>query len=260
MKNLCFGSVALIALVAAGSAVAADMPAKAPIYKAAPAMVAAHNWTGFYIGGHLGAAQSRLRTGESEPGDPDEDDEIPTNRDDGYIAGGQVGFNLQFGQWVVGIEGDLGYLGLENRALFTEPGATAPNDEFATKFGLYGTATARLGFSIDRLLVYAKGGFAFAKVRHSVIDFEDAESFSFRATRTGWTAGGGFEYAFTPNWSAKVEYLHMDFGDEAGSNPFEPSESVMFDNRVHTIKLGVNYRFGDFGKGPVGKGPVVSRY
>ena len=258
MKHLFLGSVALLALAAAGPAAAADMRVKAPVYKAPTAMVAAHNWTGFYIGGHLGYAQSRLRISENDP-DGDED-EVTTDRADGYIAGGQLGFNWQFGQWVIGLEGDLGYLGLENRALFTAPGATAPDDEFATRFALYGTATGRLGFSIDRLLAYAKGGFAFARIRHSVIDFEDAESFEFRATRTGWTAGGGFEYAFTPNWSAKLEYLYMDFGDEAGQNPFETSESIIFDNRVHTVKLGVNYRFGDFGKSPVGKGPVVTRY
>jgi opacity protein-like surface antigen len=88
---------------------AADLPRKAPAY-APPPPPAVHNWTGFYIGGHLGAARSKLKTGAlvSEAGEPDE---ITTENDTGLIAGGQLGYNWQAGQWVFGLEGDLGYLG-----------------------------------------------------------------------------------------------------------------------------------------------------
>jgi outer membrane immunogenic protein len=252
------------ALIAAATAIAltqmasaADLPRKAPAY-APPPPPALHNWTGFYIGGHLGAARSKLKTGAlvSEAGEPDE---ITTDNNNGYIAGGQLGFNWQFGQWLVlGLEGDLGYLGLENRAPF--PVGGTPEDEFRTKFGLYGTATGRLGLSFDRLLVYGKGGFVFAKVDHSATDFEDPEeSVSFDKTRTGWTAGGGLEYAFTPNWSAKIEYLYMDFGDLTRPNPGDASESILFDNRVQTVKLGINYKF-DWGRAGLNPQPLPPRW
>jgi outer membrane immunogenic protein len=243
MIRILFASAAL-SVLACASAIAADIPArpyKAPVMPAAPY----HSWSGFYIGIHLGAARSRLKAGSIEP---EESDEITTDHDIGVIAGGQFGVNWQAGQWVFGLEGDLGYLGLKNRATF--PVGATPEDAFQTKFGLYGTATGRLGVSFDRLLAYAKGGFAFADIDHSATDFEDpAESISFRKTRTGWTAGGGLEYAFAPNWSAKLEYLYMDFGDVTRPNPVDAGESILFDDRVHTVKLGVNYRFGNFGIG-----------
>jgi outer membrane immunogenic protein len=191
----------------------------------------------------------------SEAGEPDE---ITTENDTGLIAGGQLGYNWQAGQWVFGLEGDLGYLGTKTQAPFPPTGAT-PEDVFQTKFGLYGTATGRLGFSFDRLLVYGKGGFVFAKVNHSAIDFEDpAESVSFDKTRTGWTAGGGIEYAFTPNWSAKLEYLYMDFGDVTQPNPVDVGESILFDNTVHTVKLGINYKF-DWGRVGLNPQPLPPR-
>jgi outer membrane immunogenic protein len=244
MTRILLSAVALSVLLCA-SARAADVPAR--VYKApvAPPPVSYHTWSGFYVGLHLGYARSRLEAGAiiTEAGEPNE---IATGHDDGYLAGGQLGFNWQVRQWVLGLETDLGYLGVKHQVTF--PPGGVPEDAFQTKFGFYGTVTGRLGWTFDRLLAYAKGGFVFANVRHTATDFEDpAESLSFRKTRTGWTAGGGLEYAFAPNWSAKLEYLYMDFGDVTRPNPVDAEEAILFDNRMHTVKVGVNYRFGPLG-------------
>ena len=130
----------------------------------------------------------------------------------------------------------------------------------------FASATARLGYASGPWLFYGKGGAAW--VRDQLRNFAQLSSsafdFSGNTTRSGWTIGGGLEYAFAPNWSASLEYSYYNFGTKSvtlsgitdspgGTTP--ASESIPLDQNFSVVKLGLNYRFGG-----VGKGPVVTRY
>jgi outer membrane immunogenic protein len=271
MKNLFFGSVALLALAAAGPAVAADMPARAPVYKAAPAAVMIHNWTGFYIGGHAGWAWiDETSVLVSDPFAAFPPGFTGDTSRDGLIAGGQIGFDWQSGNWVFGIEGDWSW---------TDSNVSVPSISIAVP-GLvatatgqdnwYATLTGRIGYAQDIWLVYVKGGVAWWNVDDGgfttgIPGVGTATLATITSTRTGWTVGAGIEWALWTNWSAKIEYNYMDFGTDrytfTTATPIvAPGGTVDIDTQVHAVKLGLNYRFGGFGKGPVGKGPVVTRY
>jgi outer membrane immunogenic protein len=110
-----------------------------------------------------------------------------------------------------------------------------------SKINSFGSVTGRAGFAMDAVLLYAKGGFAWAnnKTTFSVPDLGATSSDSH--THTGYTLGGGLEYLFTPSWSAKAEYMYTSLGGETYSLLGEqlPSGNIDF----HTIKVGVNYHF-----------------
>ena len=103
------------------------------------------------------------------------------------------------------------------------------------------TLTARAGMAFDRWLVYAKGGAAWARDKYST-NFYAFPGSEVTDTRLGWTVGAGVEYAFAPQWTAKLEYNYMDFGTRDVS--FSPGTSTSIDQQVHAVKFGVNYKFG----------------
>lgn len=232
-----------------GVAHAADLR---PAYKAppAPAPIPVFSWTGCYIGGHVGYGW-----GDKSWTDPiiAPGFEFAHTKPDGFVGGGQIGCDYQTGPWVFGIEG---------QATWTDLSASSPDLLSATgtiatsKIDALGTITGRVGYAFDRSLWYVKGGAAWARDKYSGADLI-GPLYSASETRWGWTIGGGWEYAFAPNWSFKVEYNFMDFGDKnttftnfAGATfPFQ------IDQQVQTVLVGINYRFGDYGKSP-----VVARY
>lgn len=213
----------------AGSA--ADLPAKAPIYKAA---APSYDWTGFYGGYNVGVGLGQVRSTSSF---------IQSDIDGAGFAGGvQGGYNWQFNpNWVAGIEADIGYLGIDR---------TFPLDDFVAAIGVktnwYSTVRGRLGYTNGPSLFYVTGGGAFMSVRN---DFNFASSvLSVPAAKSevasGWTAGAGIETLLGGNWSAKAEYLYIDAGSQSIFNP-EFGASARFDNRFHVFRYGLNYKFGD---------------
>ncbi len=179
MKKFLFSGAALAVLALATPAFAADMPSRGPVYKAAPAATL-FNWTGFYIGAHGGYGWGDF--GGASP--------------EGGFGGGQIGVNYQFApNWVWGVEADVSGSGVKDDFL----GASVKTDVF-------GTARLRLGYTVDRTMIYGTGGLAWAdtKLNDGLV--------SNSQTNFGWTIGGGLEYAFAPNWTAKVEYLYADYG------------------------------------------------
>ena len=231
MRKLLPGSAALVAMLAA-PAVAADMGVS-PAYKSPPPVM--YNWTGFYIGGHLGGAFG---------GDNNFGGLVTGNNNDGRFLGGvQVGADYQFApNWVLGIEGQYSWLGSNNTGVLFPGGVlvTSNNDQL-------GSITGRIGYTWGPALLYAKGGYA----------WKDGNNISVTTNgnhRDGYTVGAGLEYMFAPSWSAKVEYQYYNFG----STTFvAPSPAVLvgtsFRDDEHTVKAGINYRF-NWG------GPVVARY
>jgi outer membrane immunogenic protein len=200
----------LVALIAAVSAMAtqvfaADMPTKAPVYQAP--VVIPYNWTGFYVGGHVGYLWGRTRVEEdgevTEPGAPT----------DGVIGGVLAGYNWQNGPLVLGLDGDFGW----TNAHGTGTPAPAPLIVKAPNtYDLNWTAhlRGRLGYAADHWpFFYIAGGLAIAD-----LDFhEGAVTIITTPLPTGgkyygWSIGGGIEYAFTRNLVGRVEYLYDDFG------------------------------------------------
>jgi outer membrane immunogenic protein len=247
MKKILMG-VALATLIAAPAS-AADLPRRVPVTKAPAAVVpVAYNWTGFYIGVHGGGvwgdkdwevtAINGAGVGFAAVGDTGSHDL------DGWLAGGQVGFNVQAGQWVFGVEAQWSWT--DANGSFTCAAAITCK----TELNWLGTVAGRIGVAWDRVLLYVKGGWAFVDEDYKVTVAQ--VSFSEGHTRSGWMVGGGLEFAFAGNWSGKIEYNYMDFGNKSvtfGTTP--DTGTVDIDQVLHVVKAGINYRFG---------GPVVARY
>jgi outer membrane immunogenic protein len=222
----------------APAALAADIPAR-PVYKSPAAVVAAtHNWTGIYVGGHAGYGWAKVK-GNDEFGDPGSGDL------DGFIGGGQVGANYQIGNVVLGVEGEYSYSDVKKEISlvpFFGAGDLKVRNEY------YITATGRLGYAFDRVLVYAKGGAAWTREKWDVNDGVGG-AITGRFSRTGWLVGGGAEWMIFGNWSAKVECNYVYFG-EIDETAFTSTSAVLATGGAtgvtsanHLIKGGINYRF-----------------
>jgi outer membrane immunogenic protein len=235
-------SVAGVALAASTalslcSAVAADLPPAPPLSRAPVAPIAyappVYNWTGFYVGGHLGGSFA-----DSSWSDPFTGGKNSFNSP-GFLGGAQIGANAQFNALVVGVEGDFSWLGLKSN------GTDSIGNAINTNVNWTSTVTGRVGAAFDRLLVYGKGGVAFAGEQNGFTDLF-ANSASLNSTRVGWTAGAGLEYALGKNWSARLEYDYLGFGSQAlnFTTPTTPSYASNASLNVQEIKAGMNFRFG----------------
>ena len=200
------------AVMLATAANAADMyrapPPPAVSYKDTPPPYVGVNWSGFY-GGINGGGGWSANTDVLNP--------------TGAFGGGQIGYNFQMGNVVLGVEG-----GFE--------GSDIADKNLGLKSSLdwFGSARGRLGYALDRTLIYGTGGFGYGRVKND----------GFGETQTGWVAGGGVEYKFSPSWSAKVEYLYYDL-DAPISSPVGPLGDGAGDRtQFHTVRLGVNYFLG----------------
>jgi len=223
--------------VCIGAAAAADLPpavAPAPVAPVAYAPAAIYNWTGFYFGGHAGAGFSG-----SSWSDPFTGAANTFNSGAGFLGGGQIGANYQWNRLVLGVEGDFSWTGLNGT------GTDSLGDAINTNTKWTSTVTGRVGAAFNRLLLYGKGGVAFAQDQSNFTDLGgNAASTNFM--RTGWTVGAGLEYGITRNWSAKIEYDYLNFGSQAlnFSTPLQPAYTSNASLNVQEIKAGVNFRFG----------------
>jgi len=224
MKAFLFPSTAALALAGAvTTASAADLARRPPPPPPtrAPVVVPLYNWTGLYIGINGGYGFGRSKW-----------DGLPASFNvNGGMVGGQVGYNMQSGQFVYGLEGDGDWTGL--RGTF----ANCPFAFCKTRSDFLATARGRVGFAADRLLPYLTGGLAVGDIRATVPDLTGIDK-----TKTGWTAGGGLEFALSGNWTAKAEYLYVDLG-KAGCAALcgLPNNNVSLTTNV--VRGGINYRF-----------------
>lgn len=264
-------ALAANALVFAQSALAADLPRAVPAK--APAMVVpTATWTGFYAGLNAGYGWGSEAIGIS--GDPSvltvaiPNGIVPASIADnpkGFIGGGQIGYNHQFGQWVLGVEADLQWSDIKRSqtVLTAAPGGLPPfrtSDE--QKLEWLGTLRGRVGFvPAPQWLIYGTAGLAYGSVsvsgysalNHPVfppcfLTYCGAASIS--DTQVGWAAGAGFEFGFAHNWSVKAEYLYYDLGTTSLFMP-DLLGRVPPTFQIHTVDFkgniargGVNYRFG----------------
>lgn len=223
MKRLILSACAgLVALAMAGPSSAADLrPLKAPAY------VAPFSWTGFYIGlnGGYGWAKSDWSGGAN----------TASVSPKGWLIGGTLGYNLQTGVWVWGLEGDFDLSTIKGSNTGTGVCATAPGCETRNRW--LATARGRVGYSFDRWLPYLTGGAAFGDLKLAPPG-GGAET----KTKIGWTLGAGVEYAFLGAWSAKLEYLYVDLGKTSCSAATCTVDTdVTF--KANIVRAGLNYRF-----------------
>src|SRR5580704_16201997 len=199
MKRIMIASA--LALATAAPALAADLPPPAAPPRAPVAYIPAgpiFSWTGFYVGLNAGGAfGSSSWTTPSGP--------VSSFSTIGALAGAQIGGNYQIGQFVIGAEGDVDWQNLRGASA---SGICAPAaiGGCAVASNWLATLRGRAGFAADRVLFYVTGGGAFANIKPSTgaLPFGGGDE-------PGWTAGGGIEYAFTDNWTAKIEYLYASF-------------------------------------------------
>jgi outer membrane immunogenic protein len=284
MKKSLLAASALALAVSAGSALAADLPSKkAPMLMPPPPLPAL--WTGFYVGLNAGytwgdSNTASIATSPVIPG------ALPavlsafgsgllSTNNDGFIGGGQIGYNYQFANsFVAGIEADIqGVAGSNNSATSTSGvGGFSSTLSASRSLDYLGTVRGRIGYLITpSLLVYGTGGLAYGQANLTTSVFQAAGAVvgtaagSFSDTRVGWTAGGGVEWLFLPKWSAKVEYLYYDLGSVTTSSALTynvapgvigtTQSSARFNG--HVVRAGVNYHFNLFSPAAA---PVVAKY
>ncbi|NWG25071.1 MAG: porin family protein [Pseudorhodoplanes sp.] len=197
-------AAAIAATLAASAAAAADLPR---YYSAPPPPLAVYSWVGPYIGFNVGGQWGETTNNPTEPS--------------GAVGGLQAGYNFQFGQFVIGAETDIQLSGAE--------------DTFAPwKFSnpWFGTLRGRAGYALNNILFYGTGGLAYGGLKGEIFGVTESH------TLVGWTAGAGMEVGFTPNWSAKVEYLYMALGEKGYS-----ITGVNNGLDSNLLRFGVNYRF-----------------
>ena len=230
---------ALTGVLAATSlaAQAADLPARAP-YASPPVavVVPAYNWTGIYLGINGGYGWGRqdplfLITGQF--------DKINTDIG-GWLVGGTFGAQIQSGRVVLGFEGDIDWANIKGTvtAIPTTLGVPAAfTARLSTEINSISTVRVRVGYAVQNWLMYGTGGVAVVtgKTNASFTGFACGTlgnlPCSGDTTRVGIAAGGGIEYGFTQNWSAKLEYLWIGAASDR-------------DAHIHTARGGINYRFG----------------
>jgi outer membrane immunogenic protein len=231
VKKFVSTTIAAVVLCAA-PAFAADMPAKAPVYKAPPAPL--WSWTGFYAGVYAGVGLNRSHGFDSTGTFPGEIEYLGT----GFTGGGTVGYNWQFDpHWVAGIEGDLGWLGLSHDSL-------QYNDGFNlnSKTSWLGTVRGRFGYTSGPTLTYLTGGAAFVHVDDSITSAGTTSDSA--KTKTGFAVGSGVETRLGGNWTFKSESLYVDVGSgefqSIGGFPLVEADK----HRYLIQRFGVNYLFG----------------
>jgi outer membrane immunogenic protein len=238
------------ALVGAGEALAADLPPAAPPPAKAPVAYApppAYNWSGFYIGGNLGAAWTGGNF--SDPaGNTFTGGGTSTTQ---FVGGGQVGANYEFwGGAVIGVEGDFEWLPNTSNTSNSITDTFGNTDSLTANNRWLTTLTGRLGYAFDRVLVYAKGGGAWVGSSTPTITINGVPFSTTINSNWGWTAGAGVEWAFAGTWSVRAEYDYVGLQSQSFTVPATAPLGIagdVFTGNNRNIQLflaGLNFKFG----------------
>jgi outer membrane immunogenic protein len=280
MKNskLISAAVAVSAILGIGAASAADLPVKAP-----PIVATAPSWTGFYGGVNAGWGWSKadyVATPFGTSAIADMPVQASGNQANGALFGGQVGYNWQIRNWLLGIEGDISGAGINGSGTTNVPSIIVPplsNDGTMASVNVQWLASirGRVGALVGSGLLYATGGAAwegvqttaFATAETAPAVFGQTATGRFSTTKSGWVAGVGYEWMIAPKWTVRAEYLHYGFGNGPnaalpynGGNP--PAGCAIpgcganiatGNTNVDVVRVGVNYVFN-------AAGPVVAKY
>ena len=170
------------------------------------------NWAGLYVGvnGGYGANAASVPSGGLDPA--------------GGFGGGQIGYNVQRGNIVFGLEADIEGADISDTA-----------GRVTSKMDWFGTVRGRAGYTVGQALVYGTGGFAYGNVTNTGWPSE---------TQTGWVAGGGVEYKINPTWSAKAEYQYLDLDATDAAGAGRLGDARLDRTQVNTVRVGLNYFVG----------------
>ena len=258
--NNALAGLTMMGLLFGGPARAADVAVKAPL--PAPPM-RAFTWTGCYLGlngaagwGHKELADpTAIFTGAASV-------PLVTIEPKGWLIGAQAGCDDQFaGNAVIGLEGAFSFASIKGNSTvaipFGDPGDSAL---VSAKLDALASITGRFGYAIDRSLLYAKGGFAWANEQHSAVGIFVGAPFDLEApeTRFGWTLGAGLDWAFSDYWSIGLEYDYYNFGHHAVT--FLDANSglsgpIDIKQTVQTVRLGLSFHMF-----ATPAAPIVTRY
>lgn len=260
MKRL-FATTAFLAI--AVNAQAADIAPSTPYLKAPVAAI--YDWTGFYVGVNAGAGVGRNNQTLTFPGFPSFEQSYLSPQ--GGFGGAQIGYNWQtntmFGRLVLGFEADIQGSGLrdDTTCLLTCRAVPDISGRFDQRLDWFGTVRGRVGFANGTALRYFTGGYAYGSVKTSITENLPLAgfpaTFTTEQTRGGWTYGSGVEAALGGNWSAKIEYLHIDLGNRADSfvaGGFP--QTLDTEIRQNIYRVGLNYRIG--GNSTFALGPAAN--
>src|SRR5580704_2433408 len=244
MSNL-LRATALTSLLLLGTSLAANAADLPPAPRAPvpymPVAVPVFSWTGFYIGGNVGGGWSRGNVVDSAFGV-----NFNNGNSTSFLGGGQVGGNYQIGAFVIGAEADFDWFANNNNS---GNGTTVPagifrasaNDRWET------TLAARFGYAWDHALFYGKAGGGWVGAGNFAVTNVGtgaSVAFSNSNTNTGWLVGAGVEYAFTQNWTAKLEYDYLALNNASFTVTLPGTPIVdTFTNggrNVQTLTVGVN--------------------
>jgi outer membrane immunogenic protein len=242
VKKSLFAGVSLGAIALASGVHAADLGAQ-PVYKAPASAPAVWSWAGFYVGANVGVAGARSSVADGNVGNcyfcgPGLD-----SNSTGIIGGLEAGYNWQFNNLVVGIEGDISLSSINRSADASVVGSTG--DKFNTRLCALGTVRGRIGWAFDRILVYGTGGVAFASLKDEyVVPSFGGFTAAANSSVTGWVAGGGFEYALMGPWTVKAEYLHVGLPHRTALETTSGfGYSFAFKDSLDIGRVGINYKF-----------------
>jgi outer membrane immunogenic protein len=234
MHRIVFASLAALGMTV-GTASAADLgrPAPAPVYTKAPPVAPSLSWTGCYLGGNAGGAWAHNSESDDINGIG-----LGSDGPGGFIGGGQVGCDYQVNNWVFGVQGSYDWAdikGSHNTSDIPLGITSVTNDD---KY--LATATARIGYTVvPSVLLYAKGGAAWTSNDITLSGVGGPFDAATDSNRVGWTAGGGVEYLFAPNWSIFAEYKYAGFGSHSVNFPVSGPLNVTQD--IQSAVAGVNF-------------------
>jgi outer membrane immunogenic protein len=216
----------------------------------------ADDWSGFRIGSHAGGGWGDLRNTAVDAKGPFPAGFVFRRDLQGGLGGVHVGYDHQIGKFVLGIEGDFSWTGIEGSSTSASPLVAGTSATATSHLEWIATLTGRLGLNVqDHWLVFVKAGAAWAENenRASIRNAAGAvvANNSIHENREGWTIGGGVEWAFAKHWSARAEYDYVDFGSEVvvgystsvatgAVTPFTSDVDLYF----HLARVGITYRFG----------------
>ena len=248
MKKLILAGAALASLSI--PALGADMRVKGP------PPVPLFTWTSCFLGMHAGGGWAQKDVTDPVQLVQDAFAAAPVTTGvttasispSGGVIGGQFGCDYQFApNWVIGVEGAAAGATIEGDKLVTLPEGN-PGDSALVKArtDFLASVTARLGYAVDRWLLYVRGGAAWAGDKFTVTGTFQGTGFGFEGldTRPGWTVGAGVEWAFSGNWSARLEYDYYDFGHKTvlmSDSVNVLTGPVDVKQTIQTVKFGINF-------------------
>ena len=236
MKRILVTSV-MLSLLTLGSVFAADLPSadQAPVLKG-PVAAPGFSWSGFYVGADAGWVNSSAHAVDLSGADPSFASDV-----NGGTIGLLAGYNFQYNNLVFGLEGD--------GSLMSGTGTKFPADASGTttmhsREDAAGHLRVRLGYASGPALFYVAGGLSLADEKLSLTN-PGSTAVAITKTMSGYNVGAGAEYAFTPNWLGRIEYIHDEFGSRFfgynALNPFYDNRSVTL--RDDLVRAALIYKF-----------------